>query len=48
MTLAPWRSPLSRALYRNRNLPYCRYLQLATVRPNGQPANRTVVFRGFR
>ncbi|WP_343327966.1 Npun_F5749 family FMN-dependent PPOX-type flavoprotein [Leptolyngbya sp. CCY15150] len=47
MMLAPWRSPLARALHRNRSLAYARYLQLATVRPNGQPANRTVVFRGF-
>ncbi len=45
--LAPWRSPLSRALHRNRALPYARYFQLATVRKNGTPANRTVVFRGF-
>jgi pyridoxamine 5'-phosphate oxidase len=45
--LATWRSPLSRALHRNRALPNARYLQLATVRPNGRPANRTVVFRGF-
>ncbi len=47
MTLPPWRSPLARALHRNRSLPYARYLQLATVRANGRPANRTVVFRGF-
>ncbi|EKQ66682.1 PPOX class putative FMN-dependent enzyme, alr4036 family [Leptolyngbyaceae cyanobacterium JSC-12] len=47
MTLAPWRSPLARALHRNRSLVYARYLQLATVRANGHPANRTVVFRGF-
>lgn len=47
MALAPWRSPLTRALHRNRSLPYARYLQLATVQPNGHPANRTVVFRGF-
>ena len=46
--LAPWRSPLARALHRNRSLIYARYLQLATVRPDGSPANRTVVFRGFR
>lgn len=45
--LAPWRSPLARALHYNRSLPYARYVQLATVRPNGQPANRTIVFRGF-
>jgi pyridoxamine 5'-phosphate oxidase len=45
--LAPWRSPLSRALHRNRSKPYSRYFQLATVHPDGRPANRTVVFRGF-
>jgi pyridoxamine 5'-phosphate oxidase len=45
--LAPWRSPLSRALHLNRSQPYSRYLQLATVRTDGRPANRTVVFRGF-
>lgn len=44
---APWRSPLARALHRNRSKPYSRYLQLATVTPLGYPANRTVVFRGF-
>jgi pyridoxamine 5'-phosphate oxidase len=45
--IAPWRSPLARALHRNRSLVYARYAQLATVQPNGRPANRTVVFRGF-
>lgn len=45
--LAPWRSPLARALHRNRSLIYSRYVQLATVQSNGRPANRTVVFRGF-
>ena len=44
---APWRSPLARALHRNRSKPHSRYLQLATVTPEGYPANRTVVFRGF-
>ncbi|MEO1093858.1 MAG: Npun_F5749 family FMN-dependent PPOX-type flavoprotein [Cyanobacteria bacterium J06638_28] len=47
MSLAPWRTPLSRALHRNRSRAYSRYPQMATVRPNGQPANRTVVFRTF-
>ena len=47
MSLALWRSPLARALHRNRSLAYARYLQLATVRADGRPANRTVVFRGF-
>ncbi|RMF69155.1 MAG: pyridoxamine 5'-phosphate oxidase, partial [Cyanobacteria bacterium J069] len=45
--MAPWRSPLSRALHLNRIFAYARYVQLATVRPDGRPANRTVVFRGF-
>lgn len=44
---APWRSLLARALHKNRSLPDARYFQLATVRPDGLPANRTVVFRGF-
>ena len=47
MSLAPWRSLISRALHHNRSLVYSRYLQLATVQKNGRPANRTVVFRGF-
>ncbi|OUC14729.1 MAG: pyridoxamine 5'-phosphate oxidase [Alkalinema sp. CACIAM 70d] len=47
MTLAPWRSPLARALHRNRAQLESRYAQLATVRPDGRPANRTIVFRGF-
>jgi pyridoxamine 5'-phosphate oxidase len=45
--LAPWRSPLARALHRNRSRPDARYLQLATVDTQGRPDNRTVVFRGF-
>lgn len=47
MSLAPWRSHLSRALHLNRSQPHSRYLQLATVTPQGLPANRTVVFREF-
>ena len=47
MVLAPWRSPLSSAIHRNRSQPFSRYFQLATVTPQGYPANRTVVFRGF-
>lgn len=47
MSISPWRSLIARALHKNRSLPYARYFQLATVRPNGHPANRTVVFRGF-
>jgi pyridoxamine 5'-phosphate oxidase len=45
--IAPWRSPLARALHRNRSLPHARYFQLATVDAQGRPDNRTVVFRGF-
>jgi pyridoxamine 5'-phosphate oxidase len=45
--LPPWRSPLARALHRNRSRPHSRYFQLATVTATGRPANRTVVFRGF-
>lgn len=28
-------------------MPYAKYVQLATVKPNGRPSNRTVVYRGF-
>lgn len=48
MSIAPWRLPLARALHQNRSLRESRYFQLATVTPDGKPANRTVVFRGFR
>lgn len=46
MSTTPWRSPLAYALEGNPH-PVARYLQLATVRVDGRPANRTVVFRGF-
>lgn len=46
MSTAPWRAPLACALEGNPQ-PNARYLQLATVRANGRPANRTVVFRDF-
>jgi PPOX class probable FMN-dependent enzyme len=42
-----WRASLLLALHRNRHVAQARYLQLATVRADGRPANRTVVFRGF-
>lgn len=47
MSLAPWRTPLARALHRNRAAADTRYCQLATVNADGYPSNRTVVFRGF-
>lgn len=36
-----------RSLEANKALPNSRWVQLATVRPDGTPAVRTVVFRGF-
>jgi PPOX class probable FMN-dependent enzyme len=42
-----WRPSLILALYRNRHVAQARFLQLATIRQDGRPANRTVVFRGF-
>lgn len=46
MSTAPqWKQMIQRSLGKNRSLAYSRYVQLATVRPDGRPANRTVVFR---
>ena len=45
--LAPWRSHIAHALHRNRAKPHSKYVQLATVSPEGLPTNRTIVFRGF-
>jgi hypothetical protein len=42
---APWKALLQKSLALNSSLPQAKYLQLATVRPDGRPANRTVVFR---
>ncbi|WP_103125485.1 Npun_F5749 family FMN-dependent PPOX-type flavoprotein [Nostoc cycadae] len=47
MSLAPWRGAIAHALHRNRSLVYARYLQLATIRADHRPANRTVVFRDY-
>ncbi len=46
--VAPWRALLVRALGINKSEAHSRYFQLATVRADGTPANRTVVFRGFQ
>jgi len=43
-----WRSALKSALRCNRRDAHNRYLQLATVRPDGAPAVRTLVYRGFQ
>lgn len=48
MTAPLWSAALARAIERNAPSPAARYLQLATVRPDGRPAVRTVVFRGLR
>ena len=45
--LPSWSAALARALERNTSGPATRYLQLATVRPDGRPAVRSVVFRGL-
>lgn len=42
-----WRPSLDLALHRNRLRPETRLVQLATIRLDGRPAIRTVVFRGF-
>jgi PPOX class probable FMN-dependent enzyme len=42
-----WRDALKTALKRNRREAHNRYLQLATLRGDGTPAVRTLVFRGF-
>ena len=47
MGLYDWQSALKEALRKNKRDAHNRYLQLATVREDGSPANRTVVFRGF-
>jgi hypothetical protein len=44
-TMPQWRVMLQRSLKKNKSLASSRYVQLATVRPDGRPANRTVVFR---
>ncbi|XP_076954490.1 pyridoxine/pyridoxamine 5'-phosphate oxidase 2-like isoform X1 [Bidens hawaiensis] len=47
-TAAPWKQLLLNAFQSNSHLRHSSYFQLATVGPNGMPANRTVVFRGFQ
>ena len=44
---ALWREPLARARHAQDRAGLEDYMQLATIRPDGTPANRTVVFRGF-
>ncbi|MGQ9837824.1 MAG: Npun_F5749 family FMN-dependent PPOX-type flavoprotein [Cyanobacteriota bacterium] len=46
-SLMTWQALIQAALHRNRSDVSARYMQLATVDPQGHPRNRTVVFRGF-
>jgi pyridoxamine 5'-phosphate oxidase len=46
-SIPPWRSPIARALHRNRSLADARYVQLATIDRQLHPHNRTLVFRGW-
>ena len=43
-----WHRALQQTVKKNRRDAHNRYLQLATVRPDGTPAVRNLVFRGFR
>jgi pyridoxamine 5'-phosphate oxidase len=47
MSQTLWSPSLVLAIYMNRRAPASRLLQMASVRPDGRPANRTLVFRGF-
>ena len=47
MNSPPWRIAIERALTLHGDEPAARWLQLATTAPDGWPAVRTVVFRGF-
>ncbi|OAE34832.1 hypothetical protein AXG93_2528s2000 [Marchantia polymorpha subsp. ruderalis] len=42
--ITPWRQLLLESIQANKHLKHSEYFQLATVRENGKPANRTVVF----
>jgi hypothetical protein len=45
VALPPWKARIKQSLVQNSSLVYAKYVQLATVRPDGTPACRTVVFR---
>ncbi|XP_024379695.1 pyridoxine/pyridoxamine 5'-phosphate oxidase 2 isoform X1 [Physcomitrium patens] len=47
MATSPWRELLQQAMQSHKHLKHSTHLQLATVRPDGRPANRTLIFRGF-
>ena len=45
--MVQWRDTILKSLKKNSRLAYARYAQLATVKEDGRPANRTIVYRGF-
>lgn len=47
LTHPRWRAALDAQLERHAHLPYSRFVQMATVREDGRPANRTLTFRFF-
>lgn len=46
-TTPGWRRLLDRAMQDHAHLPETRFVQLATIRADGRPANRTLVFRDW-
>ena len=44
---APWKQALEKALEANKDTPTVNWVQMATVRPDGRPACRTLWCRGF-
>jgi pyridoxamine 5'-phosphate oxidase len=45
--VSDWKRLLDEALASHAQLPQSRFASLATVRPDGRPANRTITFRFF-
>lgn len=45
--LPAWRVKLEGSLHKHQGVPHARYVQLATLRPDGRPAVRTLVFRSL-
>ncbi len=45
--LPTWRESLEEMLHRHAHLPFTAFTQVATVRADGRPANRTLTFRFF-
>ena len=46
-TTISWRHLLEQAIEQHAHLPQARFVQLATIRRDGRPANRTLAFRGW-